>query len=231
MGGDGDQFVFDTSTVLGKQMEKTLDWLDEADFETTVTCCGENGPEEKQCGGGPDKPSCKTICGEVTRYRYAFDEFDNTQCSADLFYRNTDIWKLDDVCPAPKTWVPYVAPEYSTYSNQNLPSYIRGKRASTECEIMDPKKKKGCATKGKNMSLDVSGCKARKAYTKGRIGGDNGICCIHPNFRNNAINQITEAGGSTEAGRANFQETKKECCSSYKKQINGTDALQKLCRF
>ena len=62
--GEGDQFVFDTDTVLGKQMEKTLDWLDEADVETTVTCCGENGSEERKCGGGPDKPSCKTICGE-----------------------------------------------------------------------------------------------------------------------------------------------------------------------
>ena len=62
--------MFDTDTVLGQQMEKTLEWLDNADVETTVTCCSENGPEQKTCGGGG--PSCKTICGEGKPSHMAF---------------------------------------------------------------------------------------------------------------------------------------------------------------
>merc|ERR1712183_1225810 len=221
MGGDGDQFVFDTSTVLGKQMEKTLDWLDEADFETTVTCCGENGPEEKQCGGGPDKPSCKTICGEVTRYRYAFDEFDNTQCSRDLFYRNTDIWKLDDVCPAPKTWVPYVAPEYSTY--QSLPSYIRGKRTA-ECDgARGTTEETGCS--GVGASIDVRRCKELMVYSPENILG-NPVCCLRPNFKLNAIAQGKKM--QEGAGRSNFKSTRDKCCMEYKNQTEGVDSLKTI---
>ena len=83
----------------------------------------------------------------VTRVHYAFDDFDNTECSADLFYRNTDIWTMGDVCPAPKIWVPYTPPDYSTYKHQSLPSYVRGKRASNgkECD-RNTDQMSGCAT-------------------------------------------------------------------------------------
>ena len=70
--GDGDQFVFDVFTVLGQQMERTLVWLDEADEETTVTCCGENAGEERKKCGGPNAPSCKTICGAGSPTKYIF---------------------------------------------------------------------------------------------------------------------------------------------------------------
>ena len=65
--GEGDQFVFDTRTVLGKQMELTLNWLDDAEEPTTISCCNGDGevPVEKQCGG-PGGESCKTICGDGT---------------------------------------------------------------------------------------------------------------------------------------------------------------------
>ena len=61
--GEGDQFVFDVDTVLGQQMFKTLDWLDEANVETTVTCCNGKGDQvERKCGGGTT--SCKDVCGK-----------------------------------------------------------------------------------------------------------------------------------------------------------------------
>ena len=61
--GEGDQFVFDLNTVLGKQMAKTLDWLDESDEETTVTCCTREGPKTKTCGGESGQ-SCQNVCGK-----------------------------------------------------------------------------------------------------------------------------------------------------------------------
>ena len=63
--GEGDQFVFDTRTVLGKQMELTLNWLDDAEEPTTISCCTKDGPKERQCGG-PGGESCRTICGAGT---------------------------------------------------------------------------------------------------------------------------------------------------------------------
>ena len=237
--GEGDQFVFDTDTVLGQQMEKTLEWLDNADVETTVTCCSENGPQQKTCGGGG--PSCKTICGEgkplliwpfslnhnfsfsVTRFHLAFDEFDKTQCSADLFYRNTDIWKLNDVCPKPKTWVPY-EPPYSKY--QSLPTYVRGKRQTegnqAECDSTMTTDT-GCSTFG--ASLDVQTCKSSNLYSPEKIvEGRNPTCCLQPNFRDNSIAQ----GGGGDEGTANFRATKKECCDQYRAQTGGVDALDTL---
>ena len=63
--GEGDQFLFDVKTVLGRQMEKALFWLDQAEVETTVVCCSEKGLKvKKKCGGGkPNAPSCKSVCG------------------------------------------------------------------------------------------------------------------------------------------------------------------------
>ena len=64
--GEGDQFVFDSNTVIGRQMERTLDWLDAADVKTTVMCCAENGGQVKRkCGGAKTSvPRCKDICGK-----------------------------------------------------------------------------------------------------------------------------------------------------------------------
>ena len=62
--GEGDQFVFDVDTVLGQQMFKTLDWLDEADVETTVTCCNGKGDQVERKCGGRTTTSCKDVCGK-----------------------------------------------------------------------------------------------------------------------------------------------------------------------
>jgi len=218
--GEGDQFVFDTRTVLGKQMELTLNWLDDAEEPTTISCCNGDGevPVEKQCGG-PGGESCKTICGDETRFHYSFDEFESAQCSADLFYRNTDIWELDDVCPAPKTWVPYVAPDYSTY--QSLPSYNRGKRESTECTTdMDGR---GCSKNG--ASLNVQACKEMQVYSRANIVKFP-ICCLRPNFEDNA-----RAQGDGD-GDANFRQTRNTCCRKWKEGTKGHDALKTIgCRY
>ena len=166
----------------------------------------------------------------MTRFHYAFDEFENTQCSADLFYRNTDIWKLDDVCPAPKTWVPYVAPEYSTY--QSLPSYIREKRKA-ECEKDDPKKK-GCATDGRKMSIDVQECKRKNLYSPEEIRGNkrNRVCCLVGNFEQNAIAQGRATGTGRRRGKNNFKATRDACCEEYSDLVGGVNALTTIgCRF
>jgi len=236
--GEGDQFVFDTRTVLGKQMELTLNWLDDAEEPTTISCCNGDGevPVEKQCGG-PGGESCKTICGDETRFHYSFDEFESAQCSADLFYRNTDIWELDDVCPAPKTWVPYVAPDYSTY--QSLPSYIRGKRQEQgragqgigrgaplpECNIKDGK---GCSVRG--ASINVRACKERKVYSPENIS-EFPICCLRPNFKENAKDQARK-GKEMVKPRKNFQKTRDKCCDLFAGQTRGVDALKTIeCPF
>ena len=62
--------MFDVFTVLGQQMERTLVWLDEDDEATEITCCGENGGQEVKKCGGPNAPSCKTICGAGTLATY-----------------------------------------------------------------------------------------------------------------------------------------------------------------
>ena len=159
----------------------------------------------------------------VTRFHLAFDEFDKTQCSADLFYRNTDIWKLNDVCPKPKTWVPY-EPPYSKY--QSLPTYVRGKRQTegnqAECDSTRTTET-GCSSFG--ASLDVQTCKSSNLYSPEKIvEGRNPTCCLQPNFRDNSIAQ----GGGGDEGTANFRATKKECCDQYRAQTGGVDALNTL---
>jgi len=228
--GEGDQFVFDTRTVLGKQMELTLDWLDDAEEPFTVSCCSGDGdgPVERQCGGGGE--SCRTICGKETRIHLAFDDFENTQCSADLFYRNTDIWKLDDVCPAPKTWVPYVAPDYSTY--QSLPSYNRGKRQSTSSSEAECNKKngEGCAEGGK--SIHVGTCAEREVYDPERIQNprSNLDCCIRGSFRRNARDQARDffTRGNRKEIKKRVQDTVDICCEKWSGTTGGVDALKTI---
>ena len=59
--GEGDQFVFDVDTVLGQRMVNSLDWLDEADVKTTVTCCNSKGDQVKKKCGGRITASCKDV--------------------------------------------------------------------------------------------------------------------------------------------------------------------------
>jgi len=164
--GEGDQFVFDVDTVLGQQMFKTLDWLDEADVETTVTCCNGKGDQVERKCGGRTTTSCKDVCGKGSRFHFAFDDFDNTECSSDLFYRNTNIWKVEDVCPAPKIWLPYTQTDYSTYKHQSLPSYVRGKRQSDDKEC-DSDEEGTCASQG--VSIDLKYCVENELYTAEKI--------------------------------------------------------------
>ena len=227
--GEGDQFVFDLNTVLGKQMAKTLDWLDESDEETTVTCCTREGPKTKTCGGESGQ-SCQNVCGEgdsfhlfspfhnsqpfsfsVTKIHYAFRDFEENQCETDLFYRNTGLWEVEDICPAPKTWVAYVEPDYSTYSHQGLPSYSRGKRMAPQaCEDINDVDgvRAGCNYSSLDLSKMCQGVDA-KAIMK------NALCCWFGNYisKLKANKQLNVKGNSI----------KDACCEATKLKTGGTD--------
>ena len=56
--------MFDVDTVLGQRMVNSLDWLDEADVETTVTCYNSKGDQVARKCGGRTKTSCKDVCGK-----------------------------------------------------------------------------------------------------------------------------------------------------------------------
>ena len=74
----------------------------------------------------------------MTRFQLAFDNFDNTQCSADLFLRDTNIWKIDDVCPTLETKSIY--DPIRELKSLSLPSHIREKRMTNQ---------KDCKNRGK----------------------------------------------------------------------------------
>ena len=163
----------------------------------------------------------------MTRYQFAFDNFDNTQCSADLFVRETNIWKQEDICPTPVDYS-YVP----TDSQQSLPRNIREKRRTTgkECKNRDPaNRRRGCSTFNTHATIDVSHCKATNAYSpKNILKRQNLPCCLKPNFRANAINQVLRAGGRRKGGRANFKKTRDICCNQYRRQTRGVDALKNI---
>ena len=170
----------------------------------------------------------------VTRVHYAFEDFDNTECSADLFYRNTDIWTMGDVCPAPKIWVPYTPPDYSTYEHQSLPNYVRGKRQSNgkDCVRNTGQENSGCATDGNFMSLSVEACNAANLYTSEKLKSEN---------RNKACCQFDLAKNAFRTGfsmreepafkamfknvKAFVNDVKQTCCKLYKGKTTGVDAL------
>ena len=126
--------MFDVNTVIGQRMVNSLDWLDEADVETTVTCCNGKGDQVKKKCGGRITASCKDVFRKggpnmcviplIMFFSSFFAEFDNAECSADLF-RTTNIWTVENVCPAPKIWMPG-----TTCKHKVLPSLFRGKRQS-----------------------------------------------------------------------------------------------------
>ena len=163
----------------------------------------------------------------MTRYQFAFDNFDNTQCSADLFIQETNIWKQEDICPTPVDYS-YVP----TDSQQSLPRNIREKRRTNgkECKNRDPNsRREGCSTFNTHATIDVSHCKATNAYSPENIRKRQNLpCCIQPNFRKNAILQIIRAGGRAKGGRANFKKTRDICCNQYRRQTRGTDALKNI---
>ena len=161
----------------------------------------------------------RSLSFAVTRYHFVFDNFDNIQCDDDMFSRNTDIWKLDDVCPAPKTYLPE-----KSYDDQSQAS-LRGKRQCTDSGDE-------CTTSG-IPSIDVSYCKDADVYNPENIlVMQNRLCCLQPNFRVNAITQITRSGGTKKDGRNNFKATRDKCCEQYKDQVQGVDALKTLgCPF
>ena len=156
----------------------------------------------------------------MTRFQLAFDDFDNTQCSANLFRRETNIWKQEDICPTPDT--------YDIYNT-------RGKRQSSprkECKNRDGTRR-GCTTKNTNASIDVRYCKRSNAYNPENILRRRmGLCCLSSNFRALAINQITRQAGSQREGRANFMKTKDVCCNRYRRIAKGVDALKNIrCKY
>ena len=154
-----------------------------------------------------------------TRYHFAFENFDDTECSADLFFRNTDIWTMGDVCPAPKIWVPYTPPDYTTYEHQSLASYSRRKRNPDDTD-----KSKDVS----HVSIDATYCKEQKLYTPEKLKkGRYSNCCLSPHFRTNAKAQ----GGGGEAGRTLYQSARETCCKESSKTSDGTDALQGLCSY
>ena len=150
-----------------------------------------------------------------SRFHFAFDDFDNTECSSDLFYRNTNIWKVEDVCPAPKIWLPYTQTDYSTYKHQSLPSYVRGKRQSGDKEC-DSEKEGTCASQG--VSIDLKYCVENELYTAEKIRQEpNQLCCLEPKFKGNAKRQ---------GGDQNFKTARDECCLQYKDKTKGVDQLK-----
>ena len=139
-----------------------------------------------------------------------------------MFFRNTDIWTMGDVCPAPKIWVPYTPPDYSTYKQQSLPSYVRGKRASNgkEC-LRETDQKPGCATDRSYISIDATSCKDGNLYTPEKLVlGMNSNCCLQPNFRINA-----RAVGTRLGRKKLFKSAKDTCCTLFSDRTGGVDAL------
>ena len=56
--------MFDVTTVIGQRMVNSLDWLDEGDVETTVSCCNGKGEQVKKKCGGRTEINCKDVCGK-----------------------------------------------------------------------------------------------------------------------------------------------------------------------
>ena len=157
-----------------------------------------------------------------TRYHFAFENFDDTECSADLFFRNLDIWTMGDVCPAPKIWVPYTPPDYSTYEHQSLASYSRRKRNPDDTD-----KSKDVS----HTSFDASYCKEKSLYSSENLLANKKHlnCCKvgKETFRTNAKAQ----GGGGKAGRTLYQSARETCCKESSITSEGTDALQGLCSY
>ena len=151
----------------------------------------------------------------VTRVHYAFAEFDNAECGADLF-RNTKIWTVENVCPAPK-----ILMLGTTYKHEVLPSLFRGKRQSTdeECEYNE----EGTCT-SQDISIDALYCHENELYTAEKIReGKNRLCCLEPKFKGNA---------KRLGGTKNFQTARDECCFQYRERTKGVDALRQIgCLF
>ena len=169
----------------------------------------------------PFSSTSYTFCSG-TRYHFAFENFDDTECSADLFFRNTDIWTMGDVCPAPKIWVPYTPPDYSTYEHQSLASYSRRKRNPDDTD-----KSKDVS----HVSIDASYCKEKSLYSSENLLANKKHlnCCKvgKETFRTNAKAQ----GGGGRAGGALFRSARDTCCKDYSKTSGGTDALRYLCSY
>ena len=147
----------------------------------------------------------------VTKIHYAFRDFEETQCDTDLFYRNTGLWEVDDICPAPKTWVAYLEPDYSTYSHQSLPSYSRGKRMAPQaCEDINDVAgvRAGCNYSSLDLSKMCQGVDA-KAIMK------NALCCWFGNYisKLKANKELNVKGNSI----------KDACCEATKLKTGGTD--------
>ena len=217
--------MFDVTTVIGQRMVNTLDWLDEADVETTVTCCNGKGDQVKKKCGGRITASCKDVFRKggpnmcviplIMFFSGFFAEFDNAECSADLF-RTTNIWTVENVCPAPKIWMPG-----TTCKHKVLPSLFRGKRQSTdeECEYNE----EGTCT-SQDISIDALYCHENELYTAEKIReGKNRLCCLEPKFKGNA---------KRLGGTKNFQTARDECCIQYRDRTKGVDALRQIgCPF
>ena len=159
-------------------------------------------------------PSSHNLFFIGSRFHFAFDDFDNTECSSDLFYRNTNIWKVEDVCPAPKIWLPYTQTDYK---HQSLPSYVREKRQSDDKEC-NSEEEGTCASQG--VSIDLKYCVENELYTAEKIREDpNQLCCLEPKFKGNAKRQ---------GGDQNFETARDECCLQYKDKTKGVDQLKQI---
>ena len=159
--------------------------------------------------------SSHSVFFSVTRVHYAFAEFDNAECSADLF-RSTKIWTVENVCPYPK-----ILMLGTTYKHEVLPSLFRGKRQSN-AEESEYNEEGSCASE--SVSIDASYCNENELYTAEKIReGKNRLCCLEPKFKGNA----KRLGGTN-----NFQTARDECCFQYRQRTKGVDALRQIgCPF
>ena len=155
--------------------------------------------------------SSHSVFFSVTRVHYAFADFDNAECSADLF-RSTKIWTVENVCPTPK-----ILMLGTTYKHEVLPSLFRGKRQSN-AEESEYNEEGSCASE--SVSIDASYCNENELYTAEKIReGKNRLCCLEPKFRGNAKRQ---------GGDQNFETARDECCRQYKDKTKGVDQLRQI---
>ena len=90
----------------------------------------------------------------------------------------------------------------------------------------------GCSS-SEDLSIDEDFCIEESVYNPENIVvGRNRLCCLHKNFRQNALQQVTRCGGTRNEARFNFRATRDACCETYKYKSEGIDALKTLgCPF
>ena len=56
----------------------------------------------------------------------------------------------------------------------------------------------------------------------------NRLCCLQPNFRRNALDQVLKSGGTRKEAKANFRATRDACCELFRGQARAVGTLKKI---